>query len=276
MVVDGQGREVSTSAGSWGQALLEAGVGVDTAAGDRVSVALDGVPSAGETVVVDRVVVSSESKEDKEAYATVEEETDELDKGERKVKTPGVDGVTRTTYTVRTVGGQEVSREVAAQVVATAKVDEVVLVGTKEKKQETSSSGSQTGNRSEGSGSGSSGSSGSEAPAPAPAPAPSGTSAADAQATARSMMASYGWGESEFSCLVALWNRESGWNYRAENPYSGAYGIPQSLPGSKMASAGSDWRTNPATQIKWGLGYIQGRYGSPCGAWNHSERVGWY
>ncbi|QQM67145.1 transglycosylase family protein [Actinomyces weissii] len=141
LVVDGQGREVSTSAGSWGQALLEAGVGVDTAAGDRVSVALDGVPSAGETVVVDRVVVSSESKEDKEAYATVEEETDELDKGERKVKTPGVDGVTRTTYTVRTVGGQEVSREVAAQVVATAKVDEVVLVGTKEKKSSSAPAG---------------------------------------------------------------------------------------------------------------------------------------
>lgn len=141
LVVDGQGREVSTSAGSWGLALLEAGVGVDTAAGDRVSVALAGVPSAGETVVVDRVVVSSETKEDKEAYATVEEETAELDKGERKVKTPGVDGVTRTTYTVRTVGGQEVSREVAAQVVATAKVDEVVLVGTKEKKSSSAPAG---------------------------------------------------------------------------------------------------------------------------------------
>ena len=139
LVVDGEGREVSTSAGSWGQALLEAGAGVDTVAGDRVSVALDGVPVSGETVVVDRVSVSAESKEDREPYGTVEEKTDELDKGERKVRTPGVDGVTRTTYVVRTVGGQEVSREVSAQVVATAKVDEVVQVGTREKKSSSAS-----------------------------------------------------------------------------------------------------------------------------------------
>ena len=70
--------------------------------------------------------------------------------------------------------------------------------------------------------------------------------------------------------------RESRWDYRAMNPSSGAYGIPQSLPGSKMASAGSDWRTNPVTQIRWGLGYIAVRYGTPCGAWAHSESVGWY
>jgi hypothetical protein len=90
------------------------------------------------------------------------------------------------------------------------------------------------------------------------------------------MLASYGWGASQYGCLDSLWTRESGWNYRATNPSSGAYGIPQSLPGSKMASAGSDWRTNPATQIRWGLGYIRQRYGSPCSAWAHSEELGWY
>ncbi|MCH4250333.1 MAG: lytic transglycosylase domain-containing protein [Microbacteriaceae bacterium] len=79
----------------------------------------------------------------------------------------------------------------------------------------------------------------------------------------------------QFSCLVKLWNRESGWRTTAQNP-SGAYGIPQALPGSKMASAGADWRTNAATQIKWGLGYISGRYGTPCGAWGHSQSTGWY
>ena len=78
------------------------------------------------------------------------------------------------------------------------------------------------------------------------------------------------------SCLVSLWNRESGWNVSATNASSGAYGIPQSLPASKMASAGSDWRTNAATQIKWGLGYIKATYGSPCGAWGHSQATGWY
>ncbi|MEU5875843.1 lytic transglycosylase domain-containing protein [Glycomyces sp. NPDC047369] len=79
----------------------------------------------------------------------------------------------------------------------------------------------------------------------------------------------------QVGCLVALWDRESGWNEYAANGI-GAYGIPQALPGSKMESAGSDWETNPVTQIKWGLGYIEGRYGDPCGAWAHSEDVGWY
>ena len=90
------------------------------------------------------------------------------------------------------------------------------------------------------------------------------------------MLSSYGWGDEQFSCLVNLWTRESRWNYQAQNSSSGAYGIPQALPGSKMASAGSDWASNPATQITWGLGYISGRYGSPCGAWAHSQSVGWY
>jgi hypothetical protein len=96
------------------------------------------------------------------------------------------------------------------------------------------------------------------------------------QALARIMAADRGWGAGQFSCLKSLWTRESGWNYRAMNPSSGAYGIAQALPGSKMASAGSDWRTNPATQIRWGLDYISDRYGTPCGAWGHSESSGWY
>ena len=90
------------------------------------------------------------------------------------------------------------------------------------------------------------------------------------------MAANYGWGEDQFGCLVALWQKESGWNYQAYNSSSGATGIPQALPGSKMATAGADWQTNPATQIAWGLGYIAGRYGTPCGAWSHSQSVGWY
>jgi len=97
-----------------------------------------------------------------------------------------------------------------------------------------------------------------------------------AQAIAYDMVKGRGWGDGEFSCLVALWKRESGWRVNAYNAGSGAYGIPQALPGSKMASAGADWATNPATQIKWGLRYISGRYGSPCGAWGHSQSTGWY
>lgn len=80
----------------------------------------------------------------------------------------------------------------------------------------------------------------------------------------------------QFPCLDKLWKKESGWNYRALNRGSGAYGIPQALPGRKMASAGADWKTNPATQIRWGLGYIKGRYDTPCRAWAHSASVGSY
>ena len=98
-----------------------------------------------------------------------------------------------------------------------------------------------------------------------------------AKATAREMAASkYGWGEGEFQCLVSLWQKESGWSYTAMNASSGATGIPQALPGSKMATAGSDWQTNAATQVAWGLDYIKRGYGSPCGAWSHSQAVNWY
>jgi hypothetical protein len=97
----------------------------------------------------------------------------------------------------------------------------------------------------------------------------------EAQAIAREMLAQRGWGDDQFGCLVELWNHESGWNVYASNP-SGAYGIPQALPGSKMATAGDDWQTNPATQISWGLGYISSRYGTPCGAWDTFNAQGWY
>ncbi|HEY6787610.1 MAG TPA: lytic transglycosylase domain-containing protein, partial [Trebonia sp.] len=101
--------------------------------------------------------------------------------------------------------------------------------------------------------------------------APSGSP----QVIARQLLDADGQG-SQFSCLDALWNRESGWNLSATNPTSGAYGIPQSLPAIKMASAGADWRTDATTQIRWGVSYIDSAYGSPCAAWSHEEAVGWY
>lgn len=90
------------------------------------------------------------------------------------------------------------------------------------------------------------------------------------------LMLEFGFPVDQWAYLDALWQRESGWNHLAENPGSGAYGIPQSLPAAKMAVVGSDWRTNPETQIEWGLAYIAARYGSAQRAWAHSERVGWY
>jgi len=110
----------------------------------------------------------------------------------------------------------------------------------------------------------------------ASAPAAGKPDPGTAQAIAYEMVLARGWDEAQYSCLVSLWNRESHWNVYAENKKSGAYGIPQALPGDKMATVGADWKTNPVTQITWGLGYIAGRYENPCGAWTSSEARGWY
>jgi hypothetical protein len=99
---------------------------------------------------------------------------------------------------------------------------------------------------------------------------------ADPREIAQVLLPEFGFSSDQFGCLDSLYVRESGWNPYADNPTSSAYGIPQALPGEKMASAGADWATNPVTQIRWGLGYIRDRYGSPCGAWAHSESHGWY
>jgi hypothetical protein len=115
------------------------------------------------------------------------------------------------------------------------------------------------------------GSSGAGAAVPAYYTTPSGT----AQAYAAELVAQRGWSPGEFTCLVSLWNRESGWNTHASNP-SGAYGIPQALPGSKMSAFGADWQNDYRVQIQWGLSYISGVYGSPCGAWGHSNAYNWY
>ncbi|WP_128773701.1 G5 domain-containing protein [Actinomyces oricola] len=202
--------------------------------------------SEGLIVQGEALEVSTMTEESTEAYTTVYKETTALAEGETKVETAGVNGVSRTTYQVTSQGGTEISREAISAVTVSARVDEVVLVGTGSTQEV------------------------------AVASAGDGTTPESAKAVAQAMMASHGWGDDQFSCLVSLWTRESGWNYQAENPSSGAYGIPQALPGSKMSSVASDWATNPVTQITWGLQYIAGRYGSPCSAWAHSESTGWY
>jgi hypothetical protein len=97
-----------------------------------------------------------------------------------------------------------------------------------------------------------------------------------AQAIALARVTGIGWGADQYNCLVALWNKESGWNVYAHNASSGAYGIPQALPGDKMAAVGADWATNPATQIEWGIIYIINTYDTPCGAWEFSGANGYY
>lgn len=99
--------------------------------------------------------------------------------------------------------------------------------------------------------------------------------AADPRGVARALLADRGQAD-QFGCLDQLWTSESQWQVTADNPTSSAYGIPQALPGSKMASAGADWQTNPRTQISWGLSYIEASYGSPCGAWQFWQAHHWY
>ncbi|WP_199843239.1 transglycosylase SLT domain-containing protein [Streptomyces formicae] len=96
-------------------------------------------------------------------------------------------------------------------------------------------------------------------------------SVSQVQAMARQMIPG-----DQFQCFSNIVNHESTWNYKATNASSGAYGLVQALPGSKMSSAGADWQTNPATQIKWGLNYMNDRYGSPCGAWSFWQANNWY
>jgi hypothetical protein len=120
-------------------------------------------------------------------------------------------------------------------------------------------------------------SSSSSGPVPYNGPVPSSCNDfSGSRETGCALMLAAGFKIDQFPCLDKLWARESGWNYKATNAGSGAFGIPQALPGSKMAKFGDDWETNPATQIKWGLNYIEGRYDTPCGAWSHSQDTGWY
>lgn len=92
----------------------------------------------------------------------------------------------------------------------------------------------------------------------------------------KKMAAARGWRGYQFTCLNNLWNRESGWKYTAKNPTADTWGIPQALPGRKMASFGPDWRTNPIVQMQWGMHYIKQRYHTPCAAWSHSQKHNWY
>ncbi len=113
-------------------------------------------------------------------------------------------------------------------------------------------------------------------PLETPSPAPVDITPGSNRGLGYQLMLEFGFGQDQWAALDALWRRESGWNHLAENRSSGAYGIPQALPAQKMAVVGDDWRTNPDTQIRWGLAYIAARYGNPDRAWAHSERVGWY
>ncbi len=212
--------------------------GIVLAEGDDTSAPLDAAAVDGMLVLVSRAAATSDTSTEVLAFETEEIEDPNLPKGHRVVIQSGRVGEAVTTYSVQTLAGAEVSRTVLTRVVTTEPRNEIIKIGT----MDTSVS----------------------------------VDPGSARAVGRSLAAQRGWGDDQFACLDKLWTKESNWRVDAANPSSSAYGIPQALPGSKMSSAGADWRTNPVTQITWGLGYIEGRYGTPCAAWAHSVEKNWY
>ena len=184
-------------------------------------------------------------------FETITKEVNSSETGEKvnKVIQEGQNGIKEITYKVKYQDDVEIEKTKLSEVVIKEPVNKIIQLSV----QTTSRAGSRT----------------------AAAPTYTG-SLSDYQAYAKQRCYAYGWSDYDFSCLVSLWNRESGWNPQAVNRSSGAYGIPQALPGSKMAAYGSDYLTNGNTQIDWGLSYISGRYGSPSAAYSHQQRTGWY
>ncbi len=236
--VDGRTEAVATTAPTVREVLRELGVVLGEY--DRVSVSLDAAAVDGLVVLVTRVEGVMRTETVPEPYATVREEDPTLAKGREVVGTAGRPGAKAVTYLSYEADGVELGRMVIAEAVVEPAVNEVVLVGT--------------------------------FTAPTAPPVEAGTS----RAIGLELTLARGWDETQFGCLDALFSAESGWRVNAANANTGAYGIPQALPGSKMASVGADWQTNPATQITWGLNYISGRYGTPCDAWASFQTKHWY
>jgi uncharacterized protein YabE (DUF348 family) len=248
ITVDGATRSVSSTVKTVSEVLAVAGVQVG--ANDQVSVLGTAEVTDGLAIVINRVTISQATEAQAIPFPTTSTNDATAPVGSTVVVTPGKAGSQQVLFQLTYVNGVLTEKKALATQVLSAPIPQVQKVGTKRAAAATPTTPT--------------------ASAPASV-TPSGT----AQQIAAQLVAARGWGNDQFSCLVSLWNRESGWNTHAANS-SGAYGIPQALPGSKMATAGPDWQNNATTQITWGLGYISGRYGTPCGAWAHSQSSGWY
>ncbi|MGP7960286.1 G5 domain-containing protein [Sanguibacter sp. A247] len=240
IVVDGVAREVTTTHPTVRTALHAENITLDDT--HVVLADLDATVTDGMRIELVDVTESTATVTETVEHGSSEIDDPDLVKGTRIVETRGSDGESRTTYLVRSANGDEIERTPVTSVVVSEVRDEVVRVGTMS----------------------------------VPDASTKVLSPKEAKALAKSLVAERGWDGRQFSCLNTLWTRESNWRVTAHNTSSGAYGIPQSLPGTKMASVASDWRTNARTQIIWGLGYIENRYGTPCGALSHSHARGWY
>jgi len=183
-------------------------------------------------------------------FVTSATEDATLAAGKEIVKQSGKAGLADITYRVNMADGVEISRVEISRVVIKEPVEQVVVRGTGDPTEISSALKTAEGK--------------------------TGTKSGNKEFAKLWISQEYGWGDKQYSCLETLWFRESNWNHKASNPTSGAYGIPQSLPGKKMASYGDDWKTNPATQIKWGANYIVDRYNTPCGALDFFYARNWY
>ncbi|PWD51967.1 hypothetical protein C8046_16275 [Serinibacter arcticus] len=263
LVVDGVTTEITTAAATLGEALTEAGVALGWE--DQVTGDLTAAPEVGAQIHVGRATTTYVTDQVVTPHEVEERKSSTMLEGETRVVQEGVDGDERVTSEVSLVDGVEVSRTTVVAVRTSTAVTEIVEVGTRKPVVAAAPRATTSG-------------SGTPAPATPAEPAAPLTPAdpGSNRAIAQELLSARGWDSAQWSCLDSLWQKESNWNHLAKNKSSGAYGIPQSLPGNKMASVGSDWQTNPATQITWGLNYIEGRYGNPCGAWDHSKRKNWY
>lgn len=204
---------------------------------DRVSPDVSTAIVAGMNVRLWREGRQTITVEEPVVFTTEQIRDADRDYGYKAVQTPGQNGVRNATYDIEVQNGQEVRRTEIASVVTTEPTKQIEIIGTK---------------------------------------LPTPTTPTENQALGRAMMLEAGFGEDQWPCLYNLWMRESGWRTTAGNVSSGAYGIPQSLPASKMAAYGDDYLTNARPQIAWGLNYIKGRYVTPCGAWESFGIKGWY
>lgn len=174
----------------------------------------------------------------------------EVERGTKILRSKGVKGTIRYVYHVKVLKGKTIARTLVAKKMITKAKPAVYIVGTGKPVALNIDAQAAAGN--------------------------TGTPEGNMQYAQVYIAHKYNWNQTQFGCLVALWNRESHWNHAARNRNSGAYGIPQAMPGSKMSKFGADWQTNPVTQIKWGTSYIANRYDTPCGALSHSNSTGWY
>lgn len=238
VTADGKTRTVTTTAPTVASLLADLGIAVGPQ--DMLSAVANSSLRDGEVVEVTRVHANNVVKNHTVPFPTRHVNDPTMYVGQSTLVRQGKNGVEAVTVAVVYVDGKVVGRTIVKRVVTIPPVAAIVKVGTKAK----------------------------------PAPVIN-VSPGSAQAIGKQLAAQRGWGADQFSCLYQLWGNESGWRVNASNP-SGAYGIPQALPGDKMAAYGSDWQTNPTTQIKWGLAYIAGRYGTPCDAWSFWQSNGYY